>query len=165
MRSAAKLPTVGATQGLGVQMLTWLMGAWLLYHLIAGIHFYASGAATPGGLEAYFHDPIYTLDLGSLIGASGPSFILTHGAIITFVIILALYLEMSRIVRYGLAQNFTGSQRDLYGSILLLVVTSIELFFVPLAWTSIFVILFFGSIMDVTVHVRYLHHFVRARRA
>ncbi len=146
-------------------MLTWLMGAWLLYHLIAGFHIYASGAATPGGLEAYFHDPIYTLDLGSLIGTSGPSFILTYGAIITFVIILALYLEMSRIVRYGLAQNFTGSQHDLYGSILLLVVTSIELFFVPVAWTSIFVILFFGSIMDVTVHVRYLHHFVRARRA
>jgi hypothetical protein len=150
---------------MGVSMLTWLMGAWLLYHLVAGFHLYGSGAATPGALEAYFHAPLYTLDLGHLIGAGGPTFILTYGAIITFVIILALYLEMSRIVRYGLAQNFNGSQYDLYGSILLLVVTSIELFFVPLAWTSIFVILFFASIMDVTVHVRYLHHFVRPRRA
>lgn len=146
-------------------MLTWLMGAWLLYHIIAGFHLYGSGPSTGSALEAYFHQPLYTLDLGAWIGASGPSFIITYGAIMTLVIILALYLEMSRIVRYGLSQNFTGSQYDLYGSILLLVVTSIELFFVPLAWTSIFVILFFASIMDVTVHVRYLHHFVRARRA
>jgi hypothetical protein len=145
-------------------MLTWLMGAWLLYHFIAGVHLYRSGPSTGNALESYFHEPIYTLDLGSIIGAAGPSFIVTYGAIITLVIILALFLEMSRIVRYGLAQNFTGSQYDLYGSILLLVITSIELFFVPLAWTSIFVILFFASIMDVTVHVRYLHHFVRTRR-
>lgn len=145
-------------------MLTWLMGAWALYHLIAGLHLYGSGAPA-SSLETFFHQPIYLLDLGSMIGAAGPSFIITYSAIITFVILLALYLEMTRIVRYGLAQNFTGSQYDLYGSILLLVVTSIELFFVPLAWTSIFVILFFASILDVLVHVRYLHHFVRARRA
>ncbi len=144
-------------------MFTWLMGAWLLYHIVAGTHLYAGGSAS--GLESALHDNLYILDLGGLIGASGPSFVVTYGAIITFSILVALYLEMSRIVRYGMERNFNGSQHDLYGSILLLVVTSIELFFAPLAWTSVFVILFFASIMDVLIHVRYLHHFVSARRA
>jgi hypothetical protein len=39
------------------------------------------------------------------------------------------------------------------------------MFFVPWAWTSVFIILFFASIMDVLIHVRYLHHFVRPGRA
>jgi Trk-type K+ transport system membrane component len=146
-------------------MITWLMGAWLLYHLVAGWHFYGNEAATPSSLEAAMHEGLAVLDLGSLIGASGPAFIITYGAIITFAILVALYCEMSRIVRYGLEKNFSRSQYDLYGSIFLLVVTSVELFFVPLAWTSIFVILFFASIMDVLVHVRYLHYFVRPGRA
>ena len=111
------------------------------------------------------HEGLATLDLGGLIGASGPSFIVTYGAIITFAILIALYMEMSRIVRYGLERNFARSPHDLYGSIFLLVVSSIELFFVPLAWTSIFVILFFASVMDVLIHVRYLHYFVRPGRA
>lgn len=142
-------------------MFTWLMGAWLLYHAIA---LFGVGPAA-GGLESALHESLYVLDLGGLIGASGPSFIITYGAIITFGILMALYLELSRMVRYGLERDFRGSQYDLYGSILLLVVVSIELFFVPLAWTSVFVILFFASIMDVLIHVRYLHHFVGARRA
>jgi hypothetical protein len=146
-------------------MLTWLMGAWILYHAIAGLYLYGNSATSAANLEAHFHESLYVLDLGGMIGAAGPSFIITYGAIVTFVILLALFLEMSRVVRYGIVQNFNGSQYDLYGSILLLVVTSIELFFAPLAWTSIFVILFFASIMDVLVHVRYLHHFVRTRRA
>ena len=146
-------------------MFTWLMGAWLLYHIVAGLDLYSGVPAAPGGLEAALHQGLYVLDLGGLIGASGPSFVVTYGAIITFAILVALYMEMSRIVRYGLERNFSGSQYDLYGSILLLVVTSIELFFVPLAWTSVFVILFFASIMDVLIHVRYLHHFVGAKRA
>lgn len=146
-------------------MITWLMGAWLLYHIVAGWHFYGNEVATPSSLEAAMHEGLATLDLGGLIGASGPSFIVTYGAIITFAILIALYCEMSRIVRYGLERNFSRSQYDLYGSIFLLVVTSVELFFVPLAWTSIFIILFFASIMDVLVHVRYLHYFVRPGRA
>ncbi|WP_088344991.1 MULTISPECIES: hypothetical protein [Rhodomicrobium] len=146
-------------------MFTWLMGAWLLYHIIAGLHLYNGGPVATGANEAFLHESLYVLDLGSLIGASGPAFVITYGAIITFGILVALYLEMGRMVRYGVERNFTGSQYDLYGSILLLVVTSIELFFVPLAWTSVFVILFFASIMDVMIHVRYLHHFVGAKRA
>ena len=146
-------------------MITWLMGAWLLYHIVAGMHFYGTETATPSSLEALMHESIAVLDLGSLIGASGPTFIVTYGAIITFAILIALYCEMSRIVRYGLEKNFSRSQNDLYGSILLLVITSVELFFVPLAWTSVFVILFFASIMDVLIHVRYLHYFVRPGRA
>ncbi len=146
-------------------MFTWLMGAWLLYHVIAGLHVYGGEAASAGGLESFLSHELVVFDVGGLIGASGPSFVITYGAIITFAILIALYLEMSRIVRYGLERNFSGSQYDLYGSILLLVVTSIELFFVPLAWTSVFVILFFASVMDVLIHVRYLHHFVRPGRA
>ncbi len=146
-------------------MITWLMGAWLLYHIVAGLHFYGNDAATPANLEVALHESLATLDLGGLIGASGPSFIITYGAIITFAILLALYCEMGRIVRYGLEKNFSRSQYDLYGSILLFVVTSVELFFIPLAWTSIFVILFFAAIMDVLIHIRYLHHFVRPGRA
>lgn len=146
-------------------MFTWLMGAWVLYHIIAGLDVYYGVPAAPGGLEAALHQSIYVLDLGALLGASGPSFVITYGAIITFAILVALYLEMGRMVRYGMERNFSGSQHDLYGSIFLLVVTSIELFFVPLAWTSVFVILFFASIMDVLIHVRYLHHFVGAKRA
>jgi Trk-type K+ transport system membrane component len=144
-------------------MVTWLMGAWLLYHIIALLHVYGGGAAA--GLEAAMHESLAVLDLGGLIGASGPTFVITYGAIVTFAILLALYFEMSRIVRYGLDRNFSRSQQDLYGSIFLLVVTSIEMFFVPIAWTSIFIILFVASIMDVLVHVRYLHFFVRPRRA
>lgn len=147
-------------------MFTWLMGAWLVYHLIAAVHYYSvTDIAASTTLESFFHENLYVLNLGELIGANGPTFFITYGALVTFVILLALYMEMSRIVRYGLGQNFTGSQRDLYGSILLLVISSIELFFVPIAWTSIFIILFVGTIMDVMVHVRYLHHFVRMKRA
>ncbi len=146
-------------------MITWLMGAWLLYHIVAGMHFYGTDTATPSSLEALMHEGIAVLDLGSLLGTTGPTFIITYGAIITFAILIALYCEMSRIVRYGLEKNFSRSQNDLYGSILLLVITSVELFFVPLAWTSVFIILFFASIMDVLIHVRYLHYFVRPGRA
>lgn len=146
-------------------MVTWLMGAWLLYHIIAVLHVYGGGIASATSLEAAMHESLAVLDLGGLIGASGPSFVITFGAIVTFAILIALYLEMSRMVRYGLDRNFSRSQYDLYGSIFLLVVTSIELFFAPIAWTSIFIILFFASIMDVLVHVRYLHHFVRPGRA
>lgn len=146
-------------------MFTWLMGAWLLYHIIAGIHIYSGGAATGGAVEAVMQQHLVVLDIGALFGASGPSFLITYGALVTFAVLIALYLEMSRIVRYGLDRNFSRSQHDLYGSILLLVVTSVEMFFAPIAWTSIFIILFAASIMDVLVHVRYLHYFVRPGRA
>ena len=146
-------------------MFTWLMGAWLLYHIIAGIHVYSGGAATGSAVEAVMQQNLVVLDIGALFGASGPSFLITYGALVTFAILIALYLEMSRIVRYGLDKNFSRSQYDLYGSILLLVITSVEMFFAPLAWTSIFIILFAASIMDVLVHVRYLHYFVRPGRA
>jgi hypothetical protein len=141
------------------------MGAWLVYHIIAGLYFYSNIAATPAGFEAALHQGLAVLDIGSLIGTGGPTFVVTYGAIITFAILIALYAEMTRIVRYGLDRNFSKSQYDLYGSILLLVVTSIEMFFIPLAWTSVFIILFFASIMDVMIHVRYLHHFVKPGRA
>lgn len=144
-------------------MVTWLMGAWLLYHIIALLHVY--GGASAASLEAALHESLAVLDLGSLIGATGPAFVITYGAIITFAILIALYFEMSRMVRYGLEKNFSRSQYDLFGSIFLLVVTSIEMFFVPVAWTSVFIILFLASIMDVLVHVRYLHYFVRPGRA
>jgi hypothetical protein len=146
-------------------MITWLMGAWLLYHGIALYHIYGGGFATGIGLEDALHQHLITLDVGSLIGTCGPTFVITYGLIVTFAILIALYLEMSRIVRYGVERNFSGSPRDLYGSIMLLLVTTIELFFAPVAWTSVFIILFFASIMDVTVHVRYLHYFVRPGRA
>ncbi|MGF1621922.1 MAG: hypothetical protein ACFCUR_15065 [Rhodomicrobiaceae bacterium] len=146
-------------------MFTWLMGAWLLYHIIAGVYIYSGGAATGGAIEALMQQNLFVLDIGGLLGASGPSFMITYGALVTFAVLIALYLEMSRIVRYGLDKNFSRSQSDLYGSILLLVVTSVEMFFAPIAWTSIFIILFAASIMDVLVHVRYLHYFVRPGRA
>lgn len=146
-------------------MITWLMGAWLVYHIVAALHFYGAVAATPASFEAALHEQVAVLDVGGLIGANGPTFVLTYGAVITFAILIALYAEMARIVRYGIDRNFSKSQYDLYGSILLLVVTSIEMFFVPWAWTSVFIILFFASIMDVLLHVRYLHHFVKPGRA
>jgi len=146
-------------------MFTWLMGAWLLYHAIALYHYYTGGALTGAAFEAALHEKLAVLDLGSLLGASGPSFVITFGSLVTFAILLALYFEMSRIVRYGLEKNFSRSQSDLYGSILLLVVISVEMFFAPLAWTSVFIILFFAAVMDVLVHVRYLHFFVRPGRA
>lgn len=146
-------------------MITWLMGAWLVYHIVAGLHFYGNESATSASFQAALHQEIAVLDLGALLGTGGPTFIVTYGAIITFAILIALYAEMTRIVRYGLDRNFSKSQFDLYGSILLLVVTSVEMFFVPLAWTSVFIILFFASIMDVLIHVRYLHYFVKPGRA
>lgn len=146
-------------------MITWLMGAWILYHAIALYHLYGGGIAPGVGLEDALHHHIVTLDVGSLLGTGGPTFVITYGLIVTFAILIALYLEMSRIVRYGVQRNFSGSPRDLYGSIVLLLVTTIEMFFAPVAWTSVFIILFFASIMDVTVHVRYLHYFVRPGRA
>lgn len=146
-------------------MITWLMGAWVLYHVIALYQLYGGGIAPGLGLEDALHQHIVTLDIGALTGAAGPTFIITYGLVITFAIIIALYLEMSRIVRYGLDRNFSGSPRDLYGSIALLVITTIELFFAPVAWTSVFILLFLAAIMDVTVHVRYLHYFVRPGRA
>jgi hypothetical protein len=145
-------------------MLTWLMGAWIAYHSIAALHYYSysgAGAENALSLEAYFHQPLYVLNVGQYIGSAGPVFVITYGAIVTLVILIALYLEMGRTVRYALGQNFTGSQSDLYGSILLLVVCSVELFFVPMAATSLFVILLFAAAMDVLIHVRFLHHFVR----
>ncbi|MBX2806523.1 MAG: hypothetical protein KTR19_11170 [Hyphomicrobiales bacterium] len=146
-------------------MITWLMGAWFVYHIIAALHFYGSDAATPASFEMALHQELVVLDIGGLLGTGGPTFILNYGVIITFAILIALYAEMARIVRYGLDRNFSKSQFDLYGSILLLVVTSVEMFFAPLAWTSVFIILFFASIMDVLIHVRYLHYFVRPGRA
>jgi len=146
-------------------MFTWLMGAWVLYHLVAGLHVYNGGAVTGAAIEAMMHERLFVLDIGGLVGSAGPTFVITYGVIITFAILIALYLEMSRIVRYGLDRNFSRSQYDLYGSILLLVVTSVEMFFAPIAWTSIFIVLFFASIMDVLVHVRYLHYFVKPGRA
>lgn len=146
-------------------MFTWLMGACFVYHIIAALHFYGSTGATPAGFEAALHQELVVLGVGAILGTSGPAFVLTYGAIITFAILIALYAEMTRIVRYGLDRNFSKSQYDLYGSILLLVVTSVEMFFVPWAWTSVFIILFFASIMDVLIHVRYLHHFVKPGRA
>jgi hypothetical protein len=145
-------------------MITWLMGAWLLYHGIALYLTYGGGLGGVG-LEDALHQHLLMLDIGGLIGAAGPNFVITYGLIITFAVLIALYLEMSRIVRYGLDRNFNGSPYDLYGSILLLLVTTIEMFFAPIAWTSVFIILFFAAIMDVAVHVRYLHYFVRPGRA
>lgn len=143
-------------------MFTWLMGAWVAYHSIAALHYYY-GSSVEGALslEAYFHQPLFVLNLGQYLGSAGPVFVITYGAIVTLVILVALFLEMGRTVRYALGQNFKGSQSDLYGSILLLVVCSVELFFVPMAATSLFVILLFACAMDVLVHVRFLHHFVR----
>ena len=146
-------------------MLTWLMGAWLIYHLIAAVFYYhAVVPVVPEALEAFFHDKIYVLHAGTLIGTAGPVFVVTYGAIVTLVVLIALYLEMGRTARYGLSQNFSGSQFDLYGSIFLLVVCCIEWFFLTIAQTSLFVILLFACIMDVLVHVRFLHHFVKGKK-
>ena len=146
-------------------MVTWLMGAWLLYHAVALFNVYGEHGTPASGLEDVLHQHLTVIDLGAVVGASGPTFVITYGVLITFAILITLYLEMSRTVRYGLDRNFKSSPSDLYGSILLLIVTSIELFFAPIAWTSVFIILFFACIMDVLLHVRYLHHFVSPRRA
>jgi hypothetical protein len=146
-------------------MLTWLMGAWLIYHGIAATFYYQAAApVTPEALEAFFHGSKYVLKAGDLIGTTGPVFVVTYGALVTLVILIALYMEMGRVARYGLSQNFSGSQFDLYGSIFLLVVCCIEWFFLTIAQTSLFVILLFASVMDVLVHVRFLHHFVKGRK-
>jgi uncharacterized membrane protein len=137
------------------------MGAWLFYHFVTVWYFYfGSTASTPTALEAYLHNSLYVVDLGQYIGSSGPKFVITYAGITMLMILIALYLELVRTARYALNRDFKGSQYDLYGSIFLLVVCSVELFFVPIAATSIFVILLFASVMDVFTHVRFLHHFV-----
>ena len=147
-------------------MFTWLMGAWLIYHAIAATFYYqAAVPVTPEALESFFHSSRYVLNAGDLIGTTGPVFVVTYGALVTFVILIALYLEMGRVARYGLSRNFSGSQFDLYGSIFLLVVCCIEWFFLTIAQTSLFMILLFASIMDVLVHVRFLHHYVGGRKS
>jgi uncharacterized membrane protein len=137
------------------------MGAWLFYHFVT-VSFYYFGAdtSTPTALEAYLHHSLYVVDLGQYIGSAGPKFVITYGGITMLMILIALYLELVRTARYALNRDFKGSQYDMYGSIFLLVVCSVELFFVPVAATSIFVILLFASVMDVLTHVRSLHHFV-----
>jgi hypothetical protein len=148
-------------------MLTWLMGAWLVYHLIAGFHYYFDGAAsaTPATLEAFFHHNLFEINIGHMLGTPGPALVVTWGMIVTFVVLIALNMEMARTVRYAFDKNFSGSQFDLYGSILLLVVCCVESFFVPLVQTSLFMVLIFATLVDVIVHVRFLHFSVRGRKA
>lgn len=151
---------------MGETMFTWLMGAWLVYHLIAGFHYYYGAVpATPGTLESFFHHSLFEVNIGHMLGTPGPVLVITWGMIMTFVILIALNLEMSRTVRYAFDKNFSGSQFDLYGSILLLVVCCVELFFVGMVQTSLFMVLVFGALVDVIVHVRFLHFSVRGRKA
>jgi hypothetical protein len=64
------------------------MGAWLLYHIIALLHVY--GGASAASLEGALHESLAVVDLGSLIGAAGPAFVITYGAIITFAILVSV---------------------------------------------------------------------------
>ncbi|MEJ2124883.1 MAG: hypothetical protein P8Y67_05045 [Alphaproteobacteria bacterium] len=142
-------------------MFTWLMGAWLFYHFVAVSYYYfGTETSTPAALENYLNHSLYVVDIGQYLGAAGPVFIITYGGITMLMILITLYLEMGRTARYAINRDFKGSQYDLYGSIFLLVVCSVELFFVPIAATSIFVILLFACVMDVLTHVRFLHHFI-----